>query len=486
MRLTVWHLRALRAWLVIGVCAAVASLAGTAAPGEAAETAASRPLVTGLVLADPSDPRALARTREAGASFVRLSVDWALIAPEGRTQPAGFVPTDPNDPAYRWQTLDDHVRGVVAARLEPLLTLYGAPEWAAPATRERRHDGPIRPDPAAFGQFAEAVAKRYSGRTAGLPRVRLWQAWNEPNVSIYLMPQREAGRSVSAAHYRLLLNAFTDAVHRVHRSNVSIAGGVSPFSVVTERVETVGPLRFLRELFCLSAGPSPRRTCTTHVRFDVLAVHPYTSGDPTHEAYYPDDLSLGDLHELRPLIRSAVASGNLARRSLPPVWVTEFSWDSKPPDPDGVPIRLHTRWTAEGLYRMWQHGITRVTWFLLVDEPLATNDFQSGHYYRGSSPARDRPKPSLRAFRFPFVAFHTAKGMDIWGRTPGSRTASVRIELASGGGWNAIGHVRADRNGIFSARLRSRAKRGFVRAVLPSGQTAVPFSLTVPPDYPTR
>jgi hypothetical protein len=475
----------LRASLALGAAVAVAFSAADAAPGDAARPAPLRPLVTGFLLPDVNDPLAFARAGAAGATLLRLTVNWRLVAPEGKTRPRGFDPANPNDPAYRWAALDERVKGAVAAGLQPLLTLHEAPEWAAPAPRSRAHDGPTRPDPLEYGQFAEAAAKRYSGRTAGLPRVRYWQAWNEPNVSTYLMPQKQGSRNVSPEHFRLLVNAFTDAVHRVHRTNVAIAGGLSPFTVRSERLETVGPLRFLRELLCVSEGKSPRATCRTRVRFDVLSVHPYTSGNPTHEAFHADDVSLGDLGELRPLLRAAVASGNLQRRTVPPIWVTEFSWDSKPPDPEGVPMRLHKRWTSEGLYRMWQHGITRVTWFLLRDQPLAAGPFQSGLYYAGASPARDRPKPSLQAFRFPFVAFHTSRGMDVWGRTPTSAAASVRIELSTGGRWREIGRLRAGANGVFRARLRSTARKGLVRAVA-GGQSAVPFSLTVPPDYLTR
>ena len=37
--------------------------------------------------------------------------------------------------------------------------------------------------------------------------------------------------------------------------------------------------------------------------------------------------------------------------------VTEFSWDTKPPDKTAVPMKLHERWVSEALYRMYQVGI---------------------------------------------------------------------------------------------------------------------------------
>ena len=50
--------------------------------------------------------------------------------------------------------------------------------------------------------------------------------------------------------------------------------------------------------------------------------------------------------------------------------MTEFSWDSNPPDPKGVPAVLEGRWVAEALYRMWSAGVSLVTWFTLRDQPV--------------------------------------------------------------------------------------------------------------------
>ena len=87
------------------------------------------------------------------------------------------------------------------------------------------------------------------------------------------------------------------------------------------------------------------------------------------------------------------------------IWVTEFGWDTAPADPKGVPLALHARWVSEALYRMWNAGVSLVTWIQLRDDPLTTSYTQSGLYLRAREVQRDRPKAALRAFRFPFVAF---------------------------------------------------------------------------------
>ena len=62
--------------------------------------------------------------------------------------------------------------------------------------------------PGAFGDFANAVASALLRNFAGLPRVRYFQAWNEPNLSVYLTPQYKGKNEVAAGHYRRMLNAF--------------------------------------------------------------------------------------------------------------------------------------------------------------------------------------------------------------------------------------------------------------------------------------
>ena len=101
----------------------------------------------------------------------------------------------------------------------------GAPPWAQSGDKQRPSDGPARPDSAALGAFATAAAKRYGGDFSGLPRVRYWQVWNEPNLSIQLMPQHEGDRVISPRVYRAMVNAMAQAVHSVHHDNV-VGGSV--------------------------------------------------------------------------------------------------------------------------------------------------------------------------------------------------------------------------------------------------------------------
>src|SRR5918999_2724611 len=89
--------RHLRTWgTALAVCLA-ACAAAIALPGGAG----ARPLVTGL-----SDPEAALlgeqvvfdRVRDAGATFIRVTAYWQVIAPQ--TEPHAWNPADPNDPKY--------------------------------------------------------------------------------------------------------------------------------------------------------------------------------------------------------------------------------------------------------------------------------------------------------------------------------------------------------------------------------------------------
>jgi hypothetical protein len=272
----------------------------------------------------------------------------------------------------------------------------------------------------------------------------------------------------------------------VHADNLVIAGGLAPFFRPQPGGRAAAPLTFMRELLCLTKLNRPRANCPAALNFDVWGQHPYTSGDADHSANSPDDVSLGDLAEVRHVLDAAAATKRIVSRRPVRLWVTEFSWDSNPPDPYGVPDKLLTRWTAEALHRAWQRGADLVTWFQVRDQPPIAEGgvFQSGLYLRcPTGLACDRPKPNLAAFRFPFVAYRRTGTAMIWGRTPGSRRVPVIVQQRRGPRWVSLARLVPDRFGIFTRRVRLRGA-GDVRARLVSSATTAspPFSLRRVPD----
>ena len=453
--------------------------AALAVPG----AARAQPLETGVFDGETfmmGDARAFNRVRAAGATRVRITVGWNRIAPGAR--PAAGDPSDPEDLGYDygWHSLDVAVRQATRADLEPLLSISGTPLWA------RRDPGCTSgeicaPDPGEFADFAKAAARRYSGDVDGIPRVRYWQAWNEANIHPFLVPQFDAGGTpVSPDIYREMLNRFAAAVKAVDEDNLVVTSGLAPL----KRPGSLGPLDFMRRLLCMApSGDQP--VCAGRARFDIWSTHPYTPGSPRRHGSSPDDTTLADLRKMNRLLRRAERAGRVESDFWHvPFWVTEFSWDTKGPDPGGVPIRLHARWTAEALYRMWSAGVRSVFWFLLRDQPgngAPPQIFQSGLYFRGDSLAEDRPKLSIRAFRFPFVALPEAGWVRVWGRTPDSLPGIIHLQIRRAGGrWHGAGRLRADADGIFSRRM-SLPRLVRARALI-RNTTSVPFVVKRTPD----
>jgi hypothetical protein len=285
------------------------------------------------------------------------------------------------------------------------------------------------------------------------------------------------------------MNAFYFAAKAVNGSNVILAGGLGP---IKRPPWTTGPMEFARRLLCMRGRKRPRPTggdCEGGVHFDIFDIHPYTTGSPTHKGKV-DDVELGDLPKLQRLLRAAERAGRIkSRYRRVPLWITEMTWDSSPPDPGGVPMSILTRWTAEAMYRAWKAGVSHFFWYPLRDESTRglspRQTIQGGLYFRGDTVDGDRPKKSLAAFRFPFVAFSRKAGFEYWGRTPDSKEGKVVLQIRKAGHWRNAEIVRADRHGIFAGVVQTaygRGQRGFVRARYRRDRS-VPFSLKPVKDF---
>jgi hypothetical protein len=474
---------------MLAAIAAGVLLTGPAASASASAsaTAAVRPLRTGVSYVYDAEPTAFENVKRAGAQLAMTPLRWGQIAPA--REPAAWQPTDPADPNYDWEPFDRWVRNAVAAGLTPVLQVRSTPRWAQRCVGETVTDPPCDPDPADLAAFTTAAAQRYSGRFAGLPRVQYWQGLNEPNLSLFFNPQYDGDNPVSPFLYRALINSFYAAVKAVDPSNLVIAAGLGPIAVPKY---TIGPMRFARLLLCMHGHNHPRPTsgdCEGGVHFDIFDMHPYTTGGPTHEGGI-NDVELGDLAKLKTLLEAADRAGRIKGAfEHTPLWILELSWDSNPPDPGGLPMKIETRWAAEALYRAWSVGIDTFFWFSLRDSPPEPRPFsetlQSGLYFRGATIEQDQPKEVLYAYRFPFVAYPRAKGLYFWGRTPSSTRGRVAIQLLRKGHWRTAFVARADEAGIFTGlapRLYGRNKRGAARAVY-QGQISIPFSMRPVPDF---
>jgi hypothetical protein len=465
--------------LLVAAIAASASFAASARV-RTYTTHATLPLRTALF--DPSHlntPEAFAMTRGAGAQYARLIVRWSSIAP---ANPApDFNAADPTSPGYSWSDLDGRVEAAVDAGLSPILDITSTPGWAYAKQPSSVNAG--TPKSTELGLFATALATRYDGLNLDaesnlLPAVNLFEVWNEPNLSLDLAP-------VKAATYRAMVNAVATSVHALDSSNLVVAGGLDPFGhkkSAKQKWYSTPPLAYMRSLLCLSKGSHPHATCHNKIQFDVWSHHPYTFGGPFAHAKLPDDVSLGDLPKMRALLKAGVRLHHISSTHSVQFWVTELSWDSKPPRKGAAPLALAARWTAESLYQAWRSGVSLVTWFGLEDRS-GSSPYKNGLYFHSSSLAQARAKPVLTAFRFPFVGYLHKSAVSVWGRDATSTKVRVTIQRRHGksGAWRTAGYVVANANGIFRATLKLKAtKKDWLRAVAPGSGKSLAFSLTVP------
>jgi hypothetical protein len=330
----------------------------------------------------------------------------------------------------------------------------------------RERPGTWRPNAADYAAFATAAARRYDGHFpdpllpgAYLPRVRYWQAWNEPNLDEYLSPQwTRSGRhwvDTSPVVYRRLLNAFYAAVKGVSHSNFVITAGTSPYGdrpgYSKRGYERMPPVQFYRDLFCLrQEGQQGNLTlrplpCSDPPHVDAIDHHVYGVYGPLWYAINPDDVATPDTYRLTRVLAAARRFHHVMPSGPKAQWVTEISWSSKPPNPRGVPLQEHARWYEQAMYVLWRQGIHTILFFMLRDAtPTAAGPGPKGGLYF----LNDKPKPAATAYRFPFVTERlTAGEVQVWGRSP--QAGILRVERLRAGRWTTLRTLHVRKQAVF-------------------------------------
>jgi hypothetical protein len=476
---------------LLALLAAGVLLAALALPASASAT---RPLTTGFSdadeyqLASPSDRNLwLNRTVDAGAGIVRLAIEWPAIA-SGPTKPAD--PTNPDSTSYDFSSVDPAVTDAEAHGLKVLLSINHAPTWAeGPNRPASAQTGTWQPSPSDLADFAQAVASRYSGSHAGLPAVQAIEVWDEPNSGDWLTPQFTGKSFTGADHYREMLNAAYASIKSVNPRVQVVVGGTDPYGDPPGGPYPASgarsrPVQFWQHVLCVKPvkakkkkgkKPAPvkyARTagCSGPVNFDVFAHHPIdnTGGGPLKSGPSRYDASTPDLGRVVSVLRGAEKVGTVARTKHP-VWVTEFWWDSKPPNPVGAKLATQARWIEQSMYLFWKAGASVAINFQIddaLDRPNVHAGFQSGIYFNDG-----RPKPSLTAFRFPFVTDRiNTKTLLAWGKAPES--GKLLIQRGQGSRWITVKKLQVSKGSVFTSKLPLRGKQR-LRASVGSSKSLV-------------
>ena len=302
----------------------------------------------------------LDRAKEANATLIRTTVYWDKVAP---TRPAQAL--NAFDPAYKWDDLDELVRNAQVRGMEVMLTIWGTPGWANGNKGRNRM-------PAKLGDlrtFSTALATRYSGRYRGLPHVRFYSVWNEPNLELFLAPQfNTKGKSVSPAMYAGLYRAAYTGIKLGNR-NAKVAIGET--SARGRDKKTKNP----RQQDAHSPGKFAELLAKADrtLKFDAWAHHPY----PSTPDMRPEQVVRWPNVSLTMLGRFGKEIDGWFKRTNVPIWVTEYGHETASPGHRGVSPSTQADYVSRAFKLARQNPrVEMFVWFILRDH--AGTPWQSG------------------------------------------------------------------------------------------------------------
>jgi hypothetical protein len=470
---------------------------------------------------DNTAARALTQMKNLGVDTVRVTVLWSVVAELAkptqaeirarkgqaranlRRQLRRFRAANPATyPVRNWDRYDNLVKKATELGIQVYFNVTGpGPSWAhaKPPKSQSRNRRTWKPKVGAYKQFVTAVGKRYSGTYKDengsrgvLPMVRFWSLWNEPNQAGWLSPQWESkgGRVVPAspALYRKLHQAgYKGLVATGHSGDVILMAETAPMGSSRQNARSpMRPAQFLRELACVdpqgrryTGAAASARDCGAFDKGGPLkatgyAHHPYTKNvAPTVRDRHPDSLTMANIGELGTLLDSLSATTQGDIPAGLPLFMTEFGFESNPPDPfSGVALDKQAQYNQMGEYMAYTNPrIFGQAQFILRDvAPLRNHrkgskaywfTYQSGLFFQ-----RGQPKPAAFAYSMPLIGFPAgvdpATGAPVktfWGQMRFLRNGVVdnayiqwRPKDGSAGWVTVSGPVAGDARGFFTAQ----------------------------------
>ena len=368
---------------------------------------------------------------ELGAKLVRVMVNWRQIAPTKPRRPAS-----PGDPAYDWRSTDEVLGALHAHGISVLVTLYRTPTWASASRTPRA----VPTSKSSLAAFAVAVAKRY-------PWVRLWEIWNEPNLRSFLSPNSPR------LYVQRLLNPTYYALHAQNVANRVAGGATSPRSTTSG----ASPVAFMRGMRA------------AHPRMDAYSHHPY----PVTRDERPFGFAPGVCRYCTGVLTLANLPKLLSevRRDFGPkrIWLTEYSYQTDPADPDGVSRARQAQYIAESALRVRQAPFVDILIHFIIEDEQRPNGWQSGLFSTAGI-----AKPAANSFMLPIVqAARRGVRTTIWGQVrPGSGRRAYQLQRFAHGRWWAAGRPALTDGRGFYTRVVGAAKGTRFRIVSLATTTA--------------
>lgn len=277
--------------------------------------------------------RGLTYTAEAGTRWIRVPLSWKQIEPTNTT---------PDN--YDWSALDNSIINAGKYDIELVLTMAGQPEWAAEYPM-----GPVY-DVADLEEFIGALVERYDGSTSGIPEVRYFELYNEPdNTDIGHAEHGGWGYwGNNGAGYADLLKRLYPVVHSAHSKARLVFGGMAMDWFVKD-----GGLfdsYFLEDVLA---------ACTGADCFDVMNFHYYPVFYDVWEEY-----GVGIIGKTN-YIRQQLAAYGFEDT---PIICTETGWESA--SSWGSP-ELQNRYAVKVYVRGMAADLQTIVWFMLHDAGMS-------------------------------------------------------------------------------------------------------------------
>jgi hypothetical protein len=501
---------------VIALAGALAALCCLSAPPPAIASTTQIAMIQdgNHLLADPQGT--LERFRLLGATTVRVVVFWYQVTrnPGSRKRPSGFNATDPNAyPAANWAPYDTIIKDATQDGITVDLTVAGgSPAWAdgpgVPANGIQPHFA-WKPNAKDYGQFVQAVGKRYSGsfkpkgQTVALPAVHFWAIWNEPNFGEDLGPQAIDGSTVSIAPsmYRNLLNAGWSALAATGHGHDTIligefaARGIGPGGPNRHAPQgypgnygQTQPLLFIRTLYCVDSSYQPlrgsyaaARGCPTNAagsrRFRAqnpglfkasgVGDHPYPDNLPPNQdsSTDPNFATFPNIPKLERLLDGVNrVYGSGTRYSI---YNDEYGYITRPPKPSHyvspATAAYYLNWAEYLSYR--NPRIKSYMQYLLYDPtPVGGN---SG-FADGLLTSRGVQKVTYSAYRLPLylpvTSTRRGRSLEVWGAarpapfarldTKAPQSVQIQFQRGSRGAFTTVNTVKVNRStGYFDVHM---------------------------------
>ncbi|MGH2864407.1 MAG: hypothetical protein ACRDJX_04065 [Solirubrobacteraceae bacterium] len=443
----------------------------------ASQALASRNQITyfegAAVLLNPSTrPHAMEQLQHLGVKALRVELNWGSVAPgsTSASKPA-FEATNPG--SYAWGQYPILLAEAAARKWPVLLTVTApVPRWAT-----SNHKAPYvtRPDDKDFEEFMTAVAREFGSE------VSVYSIWNEPNESVFLMPQWNAnGTSASGRIYRGLYQAGYAGLQAAGLAHPKVLfgetapAGYDKVNIRKERSRAykhpVAPLAFMREALCLNARYRKASSCG-ELQMSGYAHHAYTLPAGPHFVFKQrDDVSIGSLSRLTNALNRAARAHAIPANV--PIYLTEFGVQSKPNRYLGVSPAKQAEYDAIAEHIAYENPrVTAFSQYLLRDDPVGGLEpgasFQTGLEYINGT-----PKPLYYGWPIPLTVTRRGRGVSLWGLVrpaSGATKVTVLVQRKHARRFTTLKTVTTNSHGYWSLNSSTAGRHWRVRWMSPAG-----------------